>query len=120
MCPSLDTSIAALNAFSSAAGKEQQQWKAAAQREGRRYNVSADYVEARMDGRQATGEAKSSRNIWDWLLVAAATGAFLFLGSMARVPQMSLHWGAVALLTVASVLLLLVCGFTLWRTTRFQ
>src|SRR5215831_1202639 len=40
-------------AFSSAPGEEQTRWKEAAQREGRRYGVSADYVEARMDGRQA-------------------------------------------------------------------
>jgi hypothetical protein len=39
---------------------------------------------------------------------------------MARVPQMSLHWGAVLLLSTASLVLLLVCGVALWRTTRFQ
>jgi phosphate starvation-inducible membrane PsiE len=33
---------------------------------------------------------------------------------------MSLHWGAMAILSVASVILLLVCGVALWRTTRFQ
>ncbi len=107
-------------AFSSATGKEQLRWKEAAQREGRRYGVAADYVEARMDGRQAAGELKLSRNVWDWLLVAAATGVFLFFASMARVPQMSLHWGAVLLLSTASLVLLLVCGVALWRTTRFQ
>src|SRR5713226_1225368 len=47
-------------AFSSATGKEQTRWKEAAQREGRRYGVAADYVEARMEGRQAVGEAKAS------------------------------------------------------------
>ncbi len=107
-------------AFSSATGKEQLRWKEAAQREGRRYGVAADYVEARMDGRQAAGELKLSRNVWDWSLVAAATGVFLFFASMARVPQMSLHWGAVLLLSTASLVLLLVCGVALWRTTRFQ
>jgi glucose uptake protein GlcU len=107
-------------AFSSAAGKEQLRWKEAAQREGRRYGVAADYVEARMDGRHATGEVKFSRNVWDWLLVAVATGFFAFFASMARVPQMSLRWGAVLLLSAASIVLLLVCGVALWRTTRFQ
>jgi drug/metabolite transporter (DMT)-like permease len=107
-------------AFSSASSGEQAQWKAAAQREGKRYGVSADYVEARMDGRRASGEGKPSRSLWDWLLVAAATGVFVMLGRMARVPQMSLHWGAVALLSAASVALLLICGIALWRTTRFQ
>jgi len=107
-------------AFSSATGKEQLRWKEAAQREGRRYGIAADYVEARMDGRRATGEIKQSRNIWDWLLVAVATGIFVFFAALARVPQMSLHWGAVLLLSAASIVLLLVCGVALWRTTRFQ
>jgi len=107
-------------AFSSATGKEQLRWKEAAQREGRRYGIAPDYVEARMEGRRAVGEVKLSRNVWDWLLVAVATGIFAFFAARARVPQMSLHWGAMLLLSAASVVLLLVCGVTLWRTTRFQ
>src|SRR5438876_2552765 len=60
-------------AFSSATGKEQTRWKEAAQREGRRYGVAADYVEARLEGRQVLGEAKPSRSGLDWMLVGAAT-----------------------------------------------
>jgi glucose uptake protein GlcU len=107
-------------AFSSATGQEQARWKEAAQREGIRYCVAADYVEARMDGRQATGEQKPSRRAWDWLLVAGASGIFVAFASMARVPQMSFHAGPAVLLAAASLLLLLVCGFALWRTTRFH
>jgi len=33
---------------------------------------------------------------------------------------MSLHWGAMSILTAANVALLLICGVALWRTTRFQ
>src|SRR5215831_6317216 len=78
-------------AFSSASGEEQTRWKEAAHREGRRYGVAADYVEARMNGRQATGESAPSRTIWDWLLVAAATAIFIVFASIARVPQLSLN-----------------------------
>src|SRR6195256_43133 len=59
-------------AFSSATGEEQLRWKDAAQRESQRYGVPADYVEARMDGRQAAGEPKPSRGALDWFLVAVA------------------------------------------------
>lgn len=107
-------------AFSSPTGEEQVRWKKAAQREGLRYGVAADYVEARMDGRQATGEPKPSRRGWDWLLVAGASGIFVVLAAMARVPQMSFHAGPALLLALASLLLLLVCGLALWRTTRFN
>jgi glucose uptake protein GlcU len=107
-------------AASSASSGEQKRWKEAAQREGRRYGVDADYVEARMEGRQASGEDKPSRTVWDWLLVAVASGVFLVLAWMARVPQISVNWGMVGLLTAASLALLFVCGVALWRTTKFQ
>jgi len=107
-------------AFSSASGGEQEKWKEAARREGKRYGIEAEYVEARMDGRRAESEAKTSRGWWDWLVVVAATGAFVLLGSVARVPQMNLHWGAIGALAAASLALLVICGFALWRTTRFQ
>ncbi|HVH72482.1 MAG TPA: GRP family sugar transporter [Candidatus Dormibacteraeota bacterium] len=107
-------------AFSSAAAEEQTRWKEAAQREGRRYNVSADYVEARMNGRQAVGESAPSRTVWDWLLVAGATAIFVVFASVARVPQLSLNWIPAALLSVALLVLLFICTLALWRTTRFH
>ena len=107
-------------AFSSASGEEQIQWKEAAQREGRRYSVSADYLEARMDGRQAADESKPSRSLRDWLLVAGATSIFAVFAAIARVPQISLSYGPAALLTAALLVLLFICGLALWRITRFH
>lgn len=107
-------------AFSSANDHEQLRWKEAAQREGKRYGIAADYVEARMDGRQLAGETKPARRWWDWLLVAGVTGIFAFFATMARVPQISLHWWPAAILTAAMFLMLLVCALKLWRTTRFN
>ena len=107
-------------AFSSATGREQVQWKEAAQREGRRYGVAAEYVQARMEGRQAAGESRPSRSAWDWLLVLGATAIFVVFAARARVPQMSLHWGPVLFLSAALLVLLVVCGLSLWRTTRFH
>jgi drug/metabolite transporter (DMT)-like permease len=107
-------------AFSSATGKEQLRWKDAAQRESERYDVPADYVEARMDGRQAADELKPSRGALDWFVVAVATGIFVVFATMARAPRLSFHWGPAAVLSAATVVLLLVCGHKLWRTTRFH
>jgi drug/metabolite transporter (DMT)-like permease len=107
-------------AFSSATGQEQTRWKEAAVRESDRYRVAADFIEARMDGRQVLGEAKPSRNWLDWLLVVAATSVFVIFAAMARVPQMSLHWGPAALLTAVLFLFLVICGLSLWRITRFH
>jgi glucose uptake protein GlcU len=107
-------------AFSSATGQEQTRWKEAAIRESDRYGVAADFVEARMDGRQLLGEAKPSRTALDWLLVFAATSVFVIFAAMAHVPRMSWHWAPAALLTAVLFLLLIICGLALWRTTRFN
>ena len=106
--------------LSSATSKEQSRWKEAARREGERYDVPQDYVEARMDGRQAANEVKPSRGLLDWFLVAAATFIFVILATMARVPQISMRWGPAALLIAATLVLLVICGSKLWRTTRFH
>jgi hypothetical protein len=107
-------------ALSSAAGKEQAKWQDAARRESRRYNIAEDFVEARMQGQQVAGEIRPPRTIWDWILVAVATTIFVFFASMARAPRMAFHWGPAVLLVTATLALLLVCGTTLWRTTRFN
>jgi drug/metabolite transporter (DMT)-like permease len=107
-------------AFSSATGKEQTQWKEASLRESQRYGIAADYVEARMQGMQMTGEIKPSRSLWDWLLVAVATGVFVTFAAMARAPVMPFRWVPAVCLMAATFALLLVCGLTLWRTTRFN
>src|SRR2546430_12955109 len=62
-------------AFSSATGQEQTRWKEAAIRESDRYGVAADFVEARMDGRQLVTEAKPSRGRLDLLLVVVGCHA---------------------------------------------
>ena len=107
-------------AFSSATGKEQLRWQQAAQRESQRYAISADYVEARLQGREFSGDPNRSRTFVDWLLVAAATGVFVYVATMARVPQISLHLMPAVVLTALLLLLLVVCGRRLWRVTRFR
>jgi drug/metabolite transporter (DMT)-like permease len=107
-------------AFSSAAGKEQAHWQEASRRESLRYNIAEDYVEARMQGMQMAGEVRPPRTVWDWILVAFATGIFVFFATLARAPRLLFHWDPAALLIAATVALLLVSGITLWRTTRFN
>jgi drug/metabolite transporter (DMT)-like permease len=107
-------------ALSSASGEEQTHWKEAAQREGERYGVAADYVAARFEGRQAAGEALLVRTAVDWLLVAGATAVPLAFALIAHFPQFSFHLGPVLALTAALALLLILCGLKLWRTTRFH
>src|ERR1700726_3269291 len=111
--------VAAIS-LSSATSSEQACWKQAAHRESQRYNIEADYVEARMDGRQSASEAKPSRTAIDWLLVAAATAIFAYFAATARLPQIAINWPPALILTAATLALLLGCGLTLHRTTRFH
>jgi drug/metabolite transporter (DMT)-like permease len=107
-------------ALSSATTSEQSQWKQAAHREGQRYNIASEYVEARMDGRQSASEAKPSRTTIDWLLVATVTLVFIYFAATARLPQISIDWPSALILSAASLALLVICGLTLHRTTRFH
>jgi hypothetical protein len=107
-------------AMASADGEEQKRWKAAAQRESERYGVSADFVAARFEGRQASGETRPGRRLVDWLLVLVATAILVGFASIARVPQFSFQWGPAAALTLVLFVLLFLCGRKLWRTTQFH
>jgi len=111
--------VAAIS-FSSATGQEQQAWKAAAHRESVRYGIAIDFVESRMDGRQLESERAPSRNLLDWLLVAGTTAIFLYLARIASIPEISFQMIPAALLTIALLVLLVLCGLSLWRTTRFH
>lgn len=107
-------------ALSSATGKEQTRWRDAAERECIRYGVDSAYVSARLQGRQAAGEAKPRRTWFDWLIVTLATAVFLAHAWIARIPQLAVNWGAALALAAASLVLLCICGVNLWRTTRFH
>jgi drug/metabolite transporter (DMT)-like permease len=107
-------------ALSSATGQEQKHWEEAAERERARYGVAADYVAARLDGRQAASESSPRRTALDWLLVAIATGILVAFALICRVPQISIRWAPVLVLTAALLLFLLLCGRKLWRTTGFH
>jgi drug/metabolite transporter (DMT)-like permease len=107
-------------ALSSATGGEQVQWKQAALRECNRYGLDSALVEARMSGSDAGGEPRRTRSPLDWFLVASATGIFIVLATLARTPSLPFHQGVATLLSLAILLLLIICGRALWRTTGFN
>ena len=107
-------------ALSSATSKEHLRWKEAAQQESERYGVEVEYVEARMDGRRAAGEAPPKRKALDWVLIAGATAVFVAFGGIARVPELSIHRAPAVVLIAAMLIMLLVCGWAIWKTTRFN
>jgi len=107
-------------AFSSATGAEQVQWAAATQRECQRYGMDSRFVAARMQGEDVSAETRGRRRPLDWIVVAVATSIFVFFASLAHAPSLPFNGPIAAFLSVAILILLVVCGFTLWRTTRFN
>ena len=112
-------------ALSSVTGSEHARWKQAAEREGRRYGIDADYVKAGLSGSEVQNAAgqptvPSGRTWLDWLLVIAATAIFFTLAVLARAPSITLNWPALVTLSIAMLVLLFACGLALWKTTRFN
>jgi drug/metabolite transporter (DMT)-like permease len=108
-------------AFSSAREKEQEQWQAAANRECARYGIAPEFVSARLAGRRAASEVSPPRRTaLDWILVSAATAILVGFAAIARVPAISFQWFPALILTAALLVLFLLCGARLWRTTHFH
>lgn len=105
-------------ACSSPSESEHSSWKQAAQREIERYGIDAGYVMTRMEGRQLETEGRH-RTTLDWLLITGAVLIFGVLGALARVPQMEIQMGWLAVLSMSMLAVLIVGGVALWRITKF-
>jgi hypothetical protein len=104
--------------FSVAGDSEYSKWVEAAEREHRRYGIDIEFVRAGMQGRAST---PPQRRTWlDWVLVAAATGAFVWTGAHAHWPSIALNGTAALLLLTLCLALLAVCVAALWKVTRFN
>jgi drug/metabolite transporter (DMT)-like permease len=106
-------------ALSSATEKEHSSWRDAADREGQRYGVESEYVQAGMEGRQF-GTASNSRTPLDWVLILGTTALFVLLASLARLPRIEISTHRAVAITAAMLGMLAVGGVALWRTTRFR
>jgi drug/metabolite transporter (DMT)-like permease len=109
-------------ALSSVTGKEHMRWHEAAHREGKRYGVSAEYVQAGLAGEDSNSETIGNRaRTWlDWSIVAIATAIFVGLAVVSRIPDIALNWTAISLLSATLLIFLAVCGAALWKATRFS
>jgi drug/metabolite transporter (DMT)-like permease len=104
--------------FSVAGRSEYEQWRKAAQRESKRYGLDAQFVSSGLDGRASA--PASSRNWFDWFLVAAATAAFVATGLVARWPTRDLNWETAAGLSAIGLALFATAVIWLWRVTKFN
>jgi len=57
---------------------------------------------------------------WDYGIVAAAVGVFVWLGVNARVPELGMSFGWVGMLVAVMVGAAVWSGWGLWRATKFS
>ena len=105
-------------ALSSVTHREHQRWRERASAEGERYGVDPEYTAAGVSGREA-GAGRHKRTTLDWVIVAGATAVLAAFASVARRPQIAVHWSWVGILALAMLALLVGCGIALWKATRF-
>jgi glucose uptake protein GlcU len=74
--------------------------------------VLAEYRES------GNGKHKNTRRWWDFVIVAAAIGIFVRLGTWARVPAMGIDFDWLPVLIAVLLISAGACTRALWRTTR--
>lgn len=101
-----------------AGAREQQSMNGALLRECNRYNLDYDRVARIFSGTSPEGRDER-RHWWDYLILAAAVGVFIYLGLNARRPDLNMNfawlWSLGAILIVSAGL----CAWGLWKATRF-
>lgn len=72
---------AAVISFAEAPESEQASWKKAMERECHRYGLQPGRVAAILEGDDPVSRESPARSRWEWLVVAAALGIFVWLGA---------------------------------------
>jgi glucose uptake protein GlcU len=91
-------------------------------RECRRYGLNYHRVLQAYNGSD-TADAqgpKDRRPWWDYAIVAAAVGIFVYLGVNARVPALGMDFAWLGVLVAVLVAAALIGGWGLWKATRFS
>jgi drug/metabolite transporter (DMT)-like permease len=111
---------AAAIGFAEAQSDEQLSWKNAVQRECDRYGLDSERVASILQGNDPLSDEKPKRHWWEALILLAAIGAFVYLAEQAEPQAIPVHTGWMLVLGAASLVLLVVCGWLLWKRTRFS
>jgi len=102
-----------------ASAREQASMEEAVDRECGRYALDAERVRAVLGGSSGVDES-GRRHWWDYLILAAGAGVFIYLGVNARVPALAMHAAWIWLLAAVLVASATACGWGLWKATRFS
>ena len=100
-----------------ASAREMSSTNQAVLRECERYGLDYNRTLAAQAGDEFGGD--HARRWWDYLIVAAATGVFIWLGSRAVVPPLAMDMRWVVALGAVLLVSLVAGGWSLWRRTKF-
>ena len=106
--------------FAEAPESEQVAWRKAMNRECSRYGLDPGRVAAILRGDDPLAREAPPRRWWESLVPVAAVGVFLWLASGAERQPLAVSPPWIALLTLATVACLVLCGALLWKRTRFS
>ena len=106
--------------FAEAPAGEHSAGRRAIERECERYNMDLARVEASMHGEDALAASQPRRHWWEYLVGVAAVAIFVWLGLQAERAPIHADPLWMAILSVATLAILVVCGLLLWRRTRFS
>lgn len=111
---------AAAISFAEAPESEQRARREAMERECRRYGMELARLEASIEGEDVLAREKPRRHWGEFVVVLSAIGIFVWLGLQAERAPIAVDPLWMAVLSAASLALLLACGVLLWRRTRFS
>lgn len=102
-----------------ASAREMSSTNEAVLRECKRYGLDHDRTMASIGGSESPKPGEG-RRWWDYAILAAATGVFVWLGVRAVVPPLRMDGRWIAVLSSILLLSLLAGTWSLWRRTRFS
>jgi glucose uptake protein GlcU len=98
--------------------KERASMRQAVVRECARYDLDYDQV-AQLHVTGKSSGRTDGRAWWDYTIIAAAIAVFIWLGVNAQVPTLSMNFIWIAVLSAVLVISASICGWVLWKATRF-
>jgi glucose uptake protein GlcU len=99
--------------------KENSSMRESLVRECARYDLDYDRV-VRIYGGEAPTTAPERRAWWDYVILAAAVGVFIWLGVNAQVPALAMNFSWVGVLTALLLASAAAGSWLLWKSTNFS
>jgi hypothetical protein len=91
----------------------------AVERECDRYSLDLAQTLRSNDGLESGSGRGSARRWWDYVILIAAVGVFAWSAVGVRIPRLTMQFPPALALIAILIAVLVVCGWMLWKKTRF-